>query len=126
ALKTGCEAVAQGGAGRIGRSKLQIAARSMLVAAIESDTGVRPFTGVVSVRTVHSEALKVQTTENGSVEARVGVGVAARTRVPLLSTTARRAPVATVEAASCSVALIVTFTESIGPDEVFVASIETL
>src|SRR5206468_5120257 len=71
-LKTGCEAVAQGGAGRIGRSKLQIAARRVFVAAIESDTGVRPPTGLGSVRAAQSLALRVHATVNSSPGGRVG------------------------------------------------------
>src|ERR1051325_4960767 len=63
--KTCCEVVAHDGAGRMGRSKLQSAARRVSFAATASDAAC----GAV-VRVFHSAAVRVQATVNAS--SRVG------------------------------------------------------
>src|ERR1044071_1467589 len=116
---TRCDAVAHDGGGRMGMSRLQTAARRVFVAATERDAPAGAM-----VRDVHSEAVRVQATVNGS--ARVGWVVAVRRTAPLASTMARRAPDATVASASGSVARIVTFTESVAPAAGFVPVTETV
>src|SRR5205823_2146144 len=124
-VKTGFDAVTQSGAGRTGASSDQTAARSVFVAAIESETGGRGVP-VALIRAVHSAALKVQRIVNPSVASRVGVPEKVRSVLPFESTTARRAPLATLAGASCSVARMVTLTVERLPELSFLAVTVTL
>src|SRR3954449_10585010 len=67
-VKTGFDAVAQSGAGRMGRSSFQSAARRVFVVAMERETGVRPPTAAGSASAFHSAAGSVHFTVNASEE----------------------------------------------------------
>src|SRR4051812_20800508 len=114
-LKTGLLAVAQAGAERNFVSATQALARRLLVAAMESDAGVRDTppmaTAVGSERVFQSAAVSVHVTVNGSLGSRTGVAVDVRTTAPFASTTARRVPLLSVGDASCSVERMATFTD---------------
>src|SRR5205823_2126810 len=92
----------------------------VLVAAIESETGGRGVP-VALIRADHSAALRVQRIVNPSVASSVGAPENVRSVLPFESTTARRAPLATLAGASCSVARMVTVTLARFPELSFLA-----